>query len=393
MTMIDQEAEASLLRSGESRPLSDATPISSSSHPRLKSSSSRSSLLLLSNAATDPLLFSFDLVKKLNQQHLASIPPHPLSAIAIAQHQQQTKSYQARRRLHCISTATSADTSGQTSAALDSAASPADSPHQSSHSHHLDNALHLPLSQLRRASAPEAVTTISTHQTSSSNEPSADPSQGSSSDLPSQTSRERLPHRRSLDEVSLRRLLGKKPAPSNPTSPSQQSDPKMAATLGYNSSELFGGFNAARFANEDGFPPSFTPSRRPTIVTQTRELYLHPSQIFTPDPSIVNNNDASGYFDPSFNSNGNATPTGSNSESTIALPPMLTLEEIMQPHVFGKQESTEASAPNIFGAAAAPKSPAALSNRGSPFPGSVPPDSAFPSYTQFSVSIGLLDRR
>lgn len=53
-----------------------------------------SSLVLLSTSTTDPSLFSFDIVKKLNQEHLATIPPNPYSAISIAQHQQQ--SYQVR---------------------------------------------------------------------------------------------------------------------------------------------------------------------------------------------------------------------------------------------------------------------------------------------------------
>lgn len=49
-----------------------------------------SSLVLLSTSTTDPSLFSFDVVKKLNQEHLATIPPNPYSAVSIAQYQHQT---------------------------------------------------------------------------------------------------------------------------------------------------------------------------------------------------------------------------------------------------------------------------------------------------------------
>lgn len=53
------------------------------------SSSLPSSLVLLSTSTTDPSLFSFDTVKKLNQAHLATIPPKPYSAISVAQQKQQ----------------------------------------------------------------------------------------------------------------------------------------------------------------------------------------------------------------------------------------------------------------------------------------------------------------
>jgi hypothetical protein len=65
--------------------------------PPLSSAPSPSSLLLLSTSTTDPSLFSFDIVRKLNQEHLATIPPNPYSAISVAQHQQQQQSQQVRR--------------------------------------------------------------------------------------------------------------------------------------------------------------------------------------------------------------------------------------------------------------------------------------------------------
>lgn len=122
MTMLDYESDAMVTEEvwepQRPQPLSDATPpnpsaTTASSHPRLKSSSSRPSLLLLSNSTTDPSLFSFDTIKRLNQQHLASIPPNPLSAISIAQqHQHHLNQEQVRRYpLHPSSACTIANQS------------------------------------------------------------------------------------------------------------------------------------------------------------------------------------------------------------------------------------------------------------------------------------------
>lgn len=117
MTLLDQDPEPSAASDGPEMsysqlspshavvppPINDIDPASrhhlqpkQNAAARLKSSSSHPSLLLLSTSTTDPSLFSFDLIKRLNKQHLASIPPNPFSAISVAQQQQQK---QKRQRL------------------------------------------------------------------------------------------------------------------------------------------------------------------------------------------------------------------------------------------------------------------------------------------------------
>lgn len=157
----------------------------------------------------------------------------------------------------------------------------------------------------------------------------------------------------------------------------------MTATLGYGASDLFGGFNTSKFhafnSNEDPLPSA----RRTNVIPQTRELYLHPSQIFT--PSINNShNGASGYFD-SSQSSANEDENGSGLQSTIALPPMLTLEEIIQPHIFAKQEPIDTLMPitATFGVTNnVEQAPAALQNANNIYSGAT----SLGAYPDFTVS-------
>lgn len=241
-----------------------------------------------------------------------------------------------------------------------------------------------PITQLRRASAPEISTTPSVSPASPTR--TTEGSQPASAEDPANPTRVQLAHRRSFDEVSLRRRVDNASRASDPLAPSSNSKGKMAATLGFTPSDYFGGFKNTPYSNEDAFASNFASGRRPTIVTQTRELYLHPSQIFTPDTSTANN-DISSYFSSSLNvnSNNNNSTSGPGMESTIALPPMLTLEEIIQPHIFGKQEGIDTSAPSVFGMPFVPKSPSSLRNNDR----TMPAEPSFSSYADFSV--GSLD--
>jgi hypothetical protein len=160
----------------------------------------------------------------------------------------------------------------------------------------------------------------------------------------------------------------------------------MTATLGYGSSDYYSGFTNGKYgslnSDDASFLASFHQGRRPTVVQQTRELYLHPSQIFTPDGT--SNNDISGYFSSTLNVNGNH---GSGLESTIALPPMLTLEEIIQPHVFTKSEPVDPPIPSSFGITnVINTSPTAFSNMDGPFPNGISGTTSFNPYPDFSVS-------
>lgn len=241
----------------------------------------------------------------------------------------------------------------------------------------------LPISQPRRASAPIS-TTPSVPPASPTR--TTEGSQPVSAEDSANPTRVQLAHRHSFDEVSLRRRVDKTYRASDPSFPSTQSKGKMAATLGFTPSDYFGGFKNTQFGNEDAFASNFASGRRPTIVTQTRELYLHPSQIFTPDTSTANN-DISSYFSSSLNvnSNNHNSTSGPGVESTIALPPMLTLEEIIQSHIFGKQEGIDTSEPSVFGMPFVPKSPSSLSNNDRTMP-------AEPSYSLYpDFSVGSLD--
>lgn len=149
----------------------------------------------------------------------------------------------------------------------------------------------------------------------------------------------------------------------------------MTATLGYGTSDAFGKTNSSKYCpivnhiDDDCSFYSFShTARRSTVVPQTRELYLHPSQIFSPDGN--SNNDISGYFNSSLHvANNNNNTDGSGIDSTISLPPMLTLEEIMQPHVFAKAERR-----------------GHVDNMNTSFSDPVPGSSSFIGHPDFSVS-------
>lgn len=173
----------------------------------------------------------------------------------------------------------------------------------------------------------------------------------------------------------------------------------MTAAIGYNPTDLFSSFNTARFVgaigNEDPMSSSASlqSGRRPTVINQTRELYLHPSQIFAQDSAGTAYNDISGYFSSTLNVNGvnGSTSNGTSGiESAIALPPMLTLEEIMQPHVFAKQDGTaHGNLAGNFSMPFAPKSPGSLSNIESALPLDTSATSFFAGFSDVPVSVNL----
>lgn len=241
---------------------------------------------------------------------------------------------------------------------------------------------HPALSQLRRASAPDITVPERRRE-----EPLSGTSPSRPSPLhPPSSSRPLSAPRRSLDELSLRRIAEQRPGYKHPGQSSHNS--KMTATLGYGASDFFGGFQSPRFnafnsSSEDPLPSASNQTRRTNVIPQTRELYLHPSQIFTPNAN--NSHDgASGYFG-SPQGSGNDHQNGSGLETTIALPPMLTLEEIIQPHVFAKQEPADPSLPAsaTFGAPAiAGQASTALHNGSNSYLGA----SSYGAYPAYTVS-------
>jgi hypothetical protein len=374
-------------------------PSSSSSLQRSSHSLGGKLLGTLYTSTTDPSLFSFETVKRLNQEHLAHAPLNFLSAAGAVALQQQQQQYQHQYQQHHTHKQNLPEppTSATRPRPVDSVAKPEPSDPSSSASQpqgsprHTDGdpyLIRVPLSQLRRASAPD-----------STNPPlrrvsTALPLQTSSNHPTSPRKGPRL-HRRSLDEASLRRSV-------TDNSLTKDDDSNMATTLSYGTPDFFSDFNRYGMnGKDDPFLSSLTNSRRPTLVPQTRELYLHPSQISSPNKIYTSNDDLSSYFDSNLatsnaNVNNASTAVGTDPESNITLPPMLTLEEIIQPHVFGHEDQIEGSStPKQLATRTAHPSPTGQASMGSTLVNGMPMPSSYsyaPEYNVSRAAIALLIR-